>query len=176
MDAPALPDETIEGELVDPEDVAKYETVWVARHLDLVFDGRLTSQQTMILASGIDTSEFVSCVAVFILHSKNAWATGVGLKVTVQAVELDPLEPEIAFLGPSLDVGTLDTAASIAITNVTSLPPRIRVNLVFSHGASEATASQSGCISVKLVLRRHAPVRYRVLPTARVIRSSHSAP
>jgi hypothetical protein len=48
MDAPELPDEEVEGDLIDPEEVPLQETVWVARHLDFAFDGRLDTSQVLL--------------------------------------------------------------------------------------------------------------------------------
>jgi hypothetical protein len=161
MEAPELPDEEIEGELIDPEDVPLCETVWVARRLDFAFDGRLATTQIVPLAVGIDTSEFVSCVATSILHTKNAWALKAGFEVSMQAVELDPIEPDVAILGPSIPLATFGEVG-VQVTDVSVLPPRIRVVLTFITNETEATAEQTASLSVSLTFRRHAPVRYLV--------------
>ncbi len=167
MYALELPDEEVEGELIDPEDVPLCETIWVARHLDIAFDGRLNTNQSVPLAVGIDTSEFVSCVATCILHSKNTWVDRARLVFDIQAVELDPLEPDVVFLGPAFTLGALDDVGMMVV-QVTSLPASARVVLTFIT-QPEATAQQTGSISVCLVFRRQAPVRYRLrspAPTA----------
>jgi len=168
MDAPELPDEEVEGELIDPEDVPLCETVWVARHLDFAFDGRLDTSQVIPLAVGIDTSEFVSCVAVCILHSKNTW-TRASLNVRMGAVALDAVAPDVVFLGPELDLAGLSDVGATIITNVTSLPPMIRVTIDFLT-QEEATEPLTGSLTVMLTFRRHAPVRYRLRSPERVAR------
>lgn len=160
-----LGEEIVEGELVDPEDVALGETIWIARQLQVAFDGAAGTVQTMVLASGIDCSEIVTACLVVILHARSAWALDTELQVVLQQVELDPLEPEVEFVG--MDVAGADFFDSerypqLELAPLGSVPPRVRA--VFKWVQTDPAAGpQTATLSVGLVVRRHVAPCYRVL-------------
>ncbi|MBL9028288.1 MAG: hypothetical protein JNL21_39215 [Myxococcales bacterium] len=157
-------EQQVVGELVDPEDVPLGETVWIARQLEVGFDGRLGSAQTIPLASGIDTSEAVSAVVLFTLHGQNSWPAGTTLTVRALAVELDPVEPEATFLGVELAslVATKGDAPALWVTGLSVVPSKTLVELEWSQVVEEGSGAQTATISAALVLRRHVRPTYRV--------------
>lgn len=157
-------DEIVEGELIDPEDIPLGEVVWVARHLDVAFDGRLDTLQSVPLASAIDTSEFVSAALVFVLHAQNTWPASCSLSLQGFGVELDPCEPDATFVGAliaALSAGKGE-APGMWVADFSLVPSKTMIKLEWSQRLEEATEAQTATISAALVVRRHIPPTYRV--------------
>ena len=70
---------------VDEEDIPREERVEIASSLDLAFDGRLGSFQTVPLAVGVDASAWTSAVLVLLVHRTDGMADGSELRVSVQS-------------------------------------------------------------------------------------------
>ncbi len=160
-------DEVVEGELFDPEDVPLGEIVEVARRLDLAFDGRLSSEQAVPLATGVDSSDWVSSILVVVIHAFNTWATSdTTLRIEAQAVALAPDEPEVVFEGAvlgSVNIPGDQRGPAVFCAPLALAPARVRVVARWIQAGTEATGAQHAAISVKLVGRRHVAPTYRLL-------------
>jgi hypothetical protein len=164
----------LEGELVDAEDLPLGETIWIAKKLEVSFDGRLDQEQTVPLATGIVVDPFVSGVVVFIVHDKSAWADSrVTLSVRLRACSLDPMDPDLVFPGPALvELGASgsDAAPRCLVASLTPgmsvMPGALQAELVWSQLVAEAKSPQTASISVGLVLRRKVVPGVEVLPEA----------
>jgi hypothetical protein len=157
-------DTVLDGEIVDPEDVPLGETVWIARHQDLQFDARADAAETILLANGVDTSEFVSAELVVVLHRAKEWASDAALRIGVQAVSLDPVEPDVEFLGPAFELGfTMSNQPPLSVAALGTPPSMVRVYVTWLQGRTEASGAQFVTLSVALNLRRHIPRSYQVI-------------
>lgn len=154
--------EVVEGTPIDPEDFPLGETIWVARHLDVSFDGRTDTTQTVVLASGIEAEEFVSGVLMIILHAADGWAHKAHLGAQVHAVELDPSEPDVELVGPALAELAVEPPVGVSFAALTMVPSKLRVSLDLFQTV-EATGPQTGQISIAIILRRKVPPTYDVL-------------
>ncbi|MBL9028427.1 MAG: hypothetical protein JNL21_39920 [Myxococcales bacterium] len=157
----------VEGELIDPEDVPLGEVVDIARRVELTFDGRLSSEQTVPLATGIDSSDWVSAVLVVIIHSFNTWATSdTTLQVDVQAIDLVSDEPQLVFEGASVSLVKIfgdQVGPAMFCEQVSLSPGKIRVVARWLQGDVEASDVQRAVVSIQLVGRRHVPPLYHVV-------------
>jgi hypothetical protein len=147
------------------------EDAWVipiARRLDLSFDGRASgSQQRVVLAAGIDVTEWVSGNMLFILHARNAWLTAGGGNTTAQgrfeadSIALDPDDPSVDFIDTSRTVAQspiilASTTAPLCAVDAFEAPfgPQLRVFAWFTQGAAAAASAQTLTVSIYLSGRR----------------------
>jgi hypothetical protein len=140
----------------------------IARRLDLSFDGRASgSQQRVVLAAGIDVTEWVSGNMLFILHGRNAWLTAGGGNTTAQvrfeadSIALDPDDPSLEFIDPSRTVAQsptilASTTAPLCAIDAFEAPwgPQLRVFASFTQGAAAAANAQTLSVSIYLTGRR----------------------
>lgn len=128
---------------------------------DFSFDGRVSVDQDIPVAVGVDTSAFVTGVLAVRLHSRGAAWTGTAkLSVMVQNIMLTPEEPDVVFLAPADLVPALSNTitsstaiGTLFISSLLAMGPMVRVVVRFNQGATAAGGPQTIAIGVDLVGR-----------------------
>ena len=137
----------------------------VVKRGNFAFDGRASgTDQTIVLATGIDASWWRTASVLVVGHTKNAWLTGGGgpttgaLRVVVDNVAITEDAPDLELVGNRLASTTAIVATStLPLFQVTTLSGAIagqlRVSLVFNQGATGAASAQTIALSVYLLGR-----------------------
>jgi hypothetical protein len=125
---------------------------------DFSFDGRTSTNQDAVLATGIDSRGWKSGVVVVRLHAKNSWSGSAILSVNVDNVSLDPVDPSVVFVGsrvasPSISSGATAPLLTVASLNLATIGEQLQVSLRWSQGATPAGAAQTLSISIDLLGR-----------------------
>lgn len=130
---------------------------------DFSFDGRSSTLQDVPLATGIDSSSWVSAVLAVRIHAKGTFSATGKAVIMVQNIMLVPEEPDVVYVAPTDLTGgnlTISSAAADAagVLKVLALTgpigPMLRVLLRFDQGATAAGAAQTFTMSVDLVGRQ----------------------
>ena len=151
---------------VDEEDIPREERVEIASGLELAFDGRLGSFQTVPLAVGVDASAWTSAVLVLLVHRTDGMADGSELRVSVQSIVLDPMEPSEIFQSARVAQAIWTRDARPPGLETSPLTPplgdQLQVTLEYSQGLiAESAFPELATISVYLIGRLGAPFRGR---------------
>ncbi len=128
---------------------------------DTSWDGRAAASQEIPIATGIDSSAWVSGAVVAKLHAKNAWAnTTTKLIVQVKNIMLVPEEPDIVYVSSATPVASAefvqgtDNAPALKVVAFTGvIGPMLQVILRWEQGSTAGGAAQTASISVDLVGR-----------------------
>ncbi len=114
---------------------------------DFSFDARAGTIQDIPIATGVDSSAWVSAVLVVRIHARNAW-TGTTPTLTVFAdnILLIPEEPDVIFAGTSpasiAITGASPTAAGLLLAQFsTPIGPELRVRLNYTVAANQTSAN-----------------------------------
>ncbi len=119
------------------------------------FDGRLTSTQEVVLASGVDLCPWRSAVLEVIAHERSAWPSPVQLSVRTFAVSLSPLNPKVEYVGPqsgAIIVRDTDPVPSLSTVSLSPMSSHVRVVLRWLQSAALG-AQQTAAITVRIVGR-----------------------
>lgn len=88
----------------------------------------------------------------------NTWVSDTRLRITVDAIELDPDEPKQIFASFSVATILLDSSTQAGTSRLESLAQpwgnKLRVSVVPVQGAIEASGEQRCTLSIRLVGRR----------------------
>ncbi len=127
---------------------------------DFSFDGRTSTNQDVVLATGIDSRLWKSGVVVTRLHTKGSWSVSAILNIFVDNVSLDPTDPSIVFVGSRVAAPQILATASAPFFNVSGLTlatigPQLQVSIRWSQGATPAGAAQTFSLSLDLLGRSH---------------------
>lgn len=128
---------------------------------DTSWDGRLGAFQEIPVATGIDSSAWVSGALVTKLHAKNTWAnTSTKLIVQVKNIMLVPEEPDIVYVSSASPVASAefvhctDNAPALKVVAFTGvIGPMLQVILRWEQGSSAGAGAQTASISIDLVGR-----------------------
>ncbi len=127
---------------------------------DFSFDGRASgSIQSVVLAAGISTINWVSGVLVARLHAKGTFSATALADILVENISIVPEEPQTIFADTVSPLATVSYAAGTTAPNLGVVPfvgaigPMVRVRLVFDQKATAAAAAQTFSISVDLIGR-----------------------
>ncbi|MBL9021982.1 MAG: hypothetical protein JNL21_07260 [Myxococcales bacterium] len=128
---------------------------------DTSWDGRLGAFQEIPVATGVDSSAWVSGVLLAKLHAKNAWAnTSTKLIVQVKNIMLVPEEPDVVYVSSATPVASVefvqgtDNAPALKLAQFTGpIGPMLQVILRWEQGSTAAGAAQTASVSVDLVGR-----------------------
>ncbi len=131
--------------------------VEVARRVDLSFDGRALSTETVVLASGVATAAWRSGVLEVLVHATNGFTATATMWVDVHAVELDPIDPAVELLGPlltSVRISSSTAPGELILGNLGVAASMARVSARWTQDADEAGGVQTAAVSIRLVGRR----------------------
>ncbi len=130
--------------------------VEVARRVDSSFDGRASSTETLLLATGIDTASWRRGVLEVLVHQLSSFAASAVLWVRVRGVELDPSDPSVELIGPevaSVRVESSTLAGELLTAGFETAAARLRVSLEWVQGAVEAASPQTVALTIRLIGR-----------------------
>lgn len=136
------------------------QVVQVVPEIDVVFDGRADSTQSIPLRTRIPTTDWRSGVLSVRLHAKSTWASSaVTAAIIVRNVVYTPDDPSTAFSGSDIATVTLSNGSTVGSVTTDAMDdapigPMVSVYLVLTQGAT-ATAQQTLSISVDLVGRMY---------------------
>lgn len=177
LDAEALlpPSSGVEDETYEPQDHETSELavdfdrdavlIPIVRRGNFAFDGRASgTDQTIVLATGVDASWWRTGSVMVVGHTKNAWLSVGGgpttgaLRVVVDNVAITDDAPDVVLVGSRLASTTAIVATStLPLYQVATLSGAIagqlRVSLVFNQGATAASSAQTIALSVYLLGR-----------------------
>jgi len=128
---------------------------------EYAFAGVSGTPQEIPVATGIDTSAYVSGVLAVRVHAKTAWPTGSTLDVWVQNVMLTPEEPDVLFLSSTnliaatpiaIPAAAVTTPPLYYVSPIVGMGPMVRVLLRFNQG-STAVPPQTIQLGIDLVGR-----------------------
>ncbi len=159
-----LPSGSVRIELDDPdEDDLVAERVVLVRRLELIFDGpSAASDQVIPIATAVDTSRWAHGAVVVLLHAKSAWSADARMIVSVDAVELDPDEPDVVFRGPKLGAVAFknDPVAPALVVDAFLPSAWAQVRVTWAQ-ATELPGPQTAVLSVWLLGRTGQPLDMR---------------
>lgn len=139
---------------------------------DFAFDGRTPTptSNTVVdipIATGIDTSSWVSGVLAVRLHAKNTWVSTGTLNVFVDNIVLVPEEPDVVFAASytksdgtafgtpagTVTFGNADAAPLLRLTSLSTLGPMVRVRVNWVNGSATSAGLSTFSIGIDLVGR-----------------------
>lgn len=134
------------------------ELIEVIERTDYSFDGRTTSNQDIVLATGIDSRRWKSGAAIIRLHAKSGWSASAILSINIDNISLTPEDPSVVFTGSRVASPQILAAAAAPLLVVSGLTlaaigPQLQVSLRWSQGATAAGAAQTLSLSIDLVGR-----------------------
>ena len=126
---------------------------------DFSFDGRVSVDQDVPVAVGVDTSGFVSGVLAVRLHSRGAlWTSTAKLSVLVQNIMLTEEEPDVVFISATnlvttpIDILLSTPVPTLFISPLSTMGPLVRVLVRFNQGATALTGVQTAPIAIGIDL------------------------
>ncbi len=131
------------------------EVIEVVRKTTYAFDGRLTTTQEVVLATGVELADWRTATLEVIAHERNTWPSPVTLSVRAFAVSLNPVSPKVEYLGPQLAailVRDTDPIPALSTASLTPMPSHARVVLRWQQGAAGA-GQQTVAVTVRIVGR-----------------------
>jgi hypothetical protein len=134
------------------------ELVPIVRRATYTFDGRSGVGEELVIATGVDTSEWRSGTLVVVVHDLSGWSDTAVLRVRGYSVSLVPDDPERTFAAETAFVSGFTISATTLpgcqVRAFAFVGPQAEVRLVFDQGAVEATGAQTLTLSVYLLGRR----------------------
>lgn len=123
------------------------------------YDGRASgSLQSVTLAAGIKSVQWVSGALLVRLHTKGTFSATAVARVLVENFSIVPEEPQTIFVDP-IAIATAGIASGTTAPNYQvvafsgAIGPMLQVRLTFDQGATPAAAAQTFSISVDLLGR-----------------------
>jgi hypothetical protein len=134
------------------------ELVSVIARTDFAFDGRISTNQDVVLATGIDSRRWKSGAVITRMHTKGTWSVSAILNIFVDNVSLNPVDPSVVFVGSRVAAPQILAASNAPLLNVSGLTlaaigPQLQVSIRWSQGATAAAAAQPFSLSIDLVGR-----------------------
>ena len=135
--------------------------IHVIPETEFAFDGRISTEQLVVLAERIDASAIASGALIVRFHSKGSW-TGGTCKAEIRAHNMSFAEEEphtlFAESGASnralVTINNGDTAPRLYVTAFTApIAAELRVVLAWVQGGTASTGSNTFSIAVDIVGR-----------------------
>jgi hypothetical protein len=127
---------------------------------DFSFDGRASgSVQSVVLAAGIPTVDWVSGVLVARLHTRGTFSASARATILVENISIVPEEPQTIFADTAAPLASVQYVAGTLAPNlgvvafVGAIGPMVQVRLIFDQQGT-AAAAQTFSISVDLIGRQ----------------------
>lgn len=134
--------------------------VHVVPEIDISFDGRADTTQTIPLLTRIPSADWKSGVLSVRLHARGTWSATVTASIIVRNVVYTPDDPSTAFSGSDIATISLTNSSTVGAVLTEALDdapigPMVSVVLSWAQGGTAASAAQTASISVDIVGRMY---------------------